>query len=87
MYTLYIIRCADDSLYTGIAKDLEKRLVVHKSGKGSVYVRARLPFSLVYTEKHKDRSRATKREMEIKKMTRANKEKLIINSVPIRLIL
>jgi putative endonuclease len=77
MYTLYIIRCADDSLYTGIAKDLEKRLVVHKSGKGSVYVRARLPFSLVYTEKHKDRSKATKREIEIKKMTRANKEKLI----------
>ncbi len=80
MYTLYIIRCADDSLYTGIAKDLEKRLVVHQTGKGSVYVRARLPFSLVYTEKHKDRSKATKREMEIKKMTRANKEKLIIRN-------
>lgn len=77
MYTLYIIRCADDSLYTGIAKDLEKRLEVHKAGKGSVYVRARLPFSLVYTEKHKDRSKATKREIEIKKMTRAKKEKLI----------
>jgi putative endonuclease len=78
MYTLYIIRCADDSLYTGIAKDLEKRLMVHQSGKGSVYVRARLPFSLVYTEKHKDRSRATKREMKIKKMSKAEKEKLII---------
>ena len=77
MYTLYIIRCSDNSLYTGIAKDLEKRLAVHRSGKGSVYVRARLPFSLVYTEKHKDRSKATKREMEIKKMTRAEKEKLI----------
>lgn len=79
MYTLYLIRCSDDSLYTGIAKDLEKRLAVHKNGKGSVYVRARLPFSLVYTEKHKDRSRATKREMEIKKMTRQEKEKLIRN--------
>ncbi len=79
MYTLYIIRCKDSSLYTGIAKDLEKRLAVHRSGKGSVYVRARLPFSLVYTEKHKDRSRATKREIEIKKMTREKKEKLIRN--------
>ncbi len=77
MYTLYIIRCSDDSLYTGIAKDLEKRLAVHIKGTGSVYVRARLPFSLVYTEKHKDRSRATKREMKIKKMTRIDKEKLI----------
>lgn len=79
MYTLYVIRCADDTLYTGIAKDLEKRLAVHRSGKGSVYVRARLPFSLVYTEKYKDRSRATKREMEIKKMSRVEKEKLILN--------
>ncbi|MBP9732498.1 MAG: GIY-YIG nuclease family protein [Candidatus Magasanikbacteria bacterium] len=77
MYTLYIIRCADDSLYTGIAKDLEKRLVVHQTGKGSVYVRARLPFSLVYTEKHKDRSKATKREMVIKNMSRQEKETLI----------
>lgn len=77
MYTLYIIRCNDNSLYTGIAKDLEKRLTVHRSGKGSVYVRARLPFSLVYTEKHTDRSHATKREMEIKKMSKDEKEKLI----------
>ena len=79
MYTLYIIRCADDSFYTGIAKDLDKRLEVHKTGKGSVYVRARLPFSLVYTEKHRDRSRATKREIEIKKMTRQEKEKLLLS--------
>ncbi len=77
MYTLYIIRCSDDSLYTGIAKDLDKRLEVHKTGKGSVYVRSRLPFSLVYTEKHTDRSQATRREIEIKKMSRAEKEKLI----------
>lgn len=79
MYTLYIIRCSDNSLYTGIAKDLEKRLAAHRNGKGSVYVRARLPFSLVYTEKHRDRSHATKREMEIKKMTRQEKEKIIRN--------
>jgi len=77
MYKLYIIKCSDDSLYTGIARDLEKRLETHKKGKGSKYVRARLPFSLVYTEKCKDRSNATKREMAIKKMTRVEKLKLI----------
>lgn len=78
MYTLYIIRCSDNSLYTGIAKDLEKRLAVHKNGKGSAYVRSRLPFSLVYSETHKNRSQATKRELEIKKMTKQEKETLLI---------
>jgi len=76
MYTLYIIKCSDGSLYTGIAKDLEKRLETHRQGLGSKYVRARLPFSLFYTEKHKDRSTATKREISIKKLTRQQKLKL-----------
>jgi putative endonuclease len=76
MYTLYIIKCADGSLYTGIATNLERRLEIHRHGTGSKYVRARLPFSLVYTEKCKNRSKATKREMEIKKMTRSQKLKL-----------
>ncbi len=76
MYTLYIIKCADGSLYTGIATNLERRLEIHRQGTGSKYVRARLPFSLVYTEKCKNRSKATKREMEIKKMTRSQKLKL-----------
>jgi len=80
MYTLYIIKCADDSLYTGIAHNLEARLKTHRQGTGSKYVRARLPFSLVYTEKHKNRSQATKREMAIKKMTKRKKLELI-NSV------
>ncbi|PLX28437.1 hypothetical protein C0581_02300 [Candidatus Parcubacteria bacterium] len=77
MYTLYILQCSDGSLYTGIAKDLDKRLETHKQGTGSKYVRARLPFSLVYTEKCKNRSIATKREMAIKKLTRQQKLKLI----------
>ena len=77
MYTLYIIKCKDDSLYTGIAKDLDARLETHRQGAGSKYVRARLPFSLVYTEKCKDRSMATKREMEIKRMDRKTKLELI----------
>jgi putative endonuclease len=77
MYTLYILRCKDDSFYTGIAKNLDKRLEMHRAGTGSKYVRARLPIEVVYTEEWKDRSSATKREMEIKKMTRTDKLKLI----------
>ena len=79
MYTLYIIKCADGSLYTGITTDLDRRLETHKLGTGSKYVRARLPFSLVYTEKLKNRSQATKREMAIKKLTRSEKLKLVNN--------
>lgn len=77
MYTIYIIECADGSLYTGIARNLEKRLEIHRSGTGSKYVRARLPFSLVYSETQPDRSSATRRELEIKKMTREQKLILI----------
>jgi putative endonuclease len=77
MYKLYIIKCSDGSLYTGIAKDLDVRLETHRQGTGSKYVRARLPFSLVYTAEYKDRSTATKREMEIKKLTRQEKLELI----------
>jgi len=80
MYKLYIIKCSDGSLYTGIARDLDKRLETHRQGLGSKYVRARLPFSLVYTEDCKNRSVATKREIEIKHMDRKTKLKLINNS-------
>lgn len=79
MYTLYILKCSDNSLYTGIAKDLDGRLESHKNGTGSKYVRAHLPFTLVYEEKHKNRSSASKREAEIKKMTKKNKEFLFQN--------
>ncbi len=80
MYTVYILHCADNSLYTGIAKDLEKRLEMHRAGTGAKYVRGRLPIKLVYTEEWKDRSSATKREMEIKKLTRKEKQTLITSS-------
>ena len=73
MYTVYILKCADDSLYTGIAKDLEKRLEMHRAGTGAKYVRGRLPFEVVYTEECKDRSNALKREIEIKKLSREDK--------------
>ncbi|PIZ95205.1 MAG: hypothetical protein COX81_01515 [Candidatus Magasanikbacteria bacterium CG_4_10_14_0_2_um_filter_37_12] len=77
MYTLYILQCSDGSLYTGITRNLDNRLKTHSEGKGSKYVRARLPITLVFKEKHIDRSEATKREMEIKKMSRENKLKII----------
>jgi putative endonuclease len=77
-YTLYMLECADNTLYTGIAKEAEKRLVEHNdSPKGAKYTKARRPVTLVYEEKHRSKSSALKRELEIKKMTRSQKEKLI----------
>lgn len=77
MYTLYILSCMDESFYTGITKNLCKRLDMHRNGNGSKYVRARLPVEIVYTEEYKDRSSAMKREIEIKNMSRKNKLILI----------
>jgi len=77
MYFVYILRCKDSSLYTGIAKDIEKRLKEHSDGSGSKYVRSRLSVKLVYSEKFDSKSSALKREAEIKKMSKADKEKLI----------
>lgn len=83
MYYLYILRCKDGSLYTGITNDIEKRLEAHRVGKGSKYVRARSPFALVYTEEHIDKSSALKREIEIKKMERNIKLELISRKKPV----
>ena len=79
MYFLYIVKCADDTLYTGIATELERRIEEHNSSeKGAKYTRVRRPVSLVYSEEYPDRSSASKREYEIKKkMSRAKKLKLI----------
>ena len=78
MYYLYIIRCADDTLYTGIAKDLSKRIEEHNtSSKGAKYTRARRPVTLIYSEEHEDRSTASKREYAVKKMTRIQKLALV----------
>ena len=77
-YMLYMLECADGTLYTGIAKELEKRLDEHNnSPKGAKYTKARRPVALVYKEKHRSKSSALKRELEIKKMTRSQKEQLI----------
>jgi len=73
----YILRCADDTLYCGITNDLEKRLATHNAGTASKYTRVRLPVELVFAEPCIDRSAASKREMEIKNLTRAEKLALI----------
>ena len=74
---LYILRCGDGTLYTGITNDVEKRLAAHRAGKGAKYTRGRGPLELVYREELPDHSAALKRELEIKSMPRAEKEKLI----------
>ena len=79
MYFVYILKCKDGTLYTGITTDLKRRLAEHKSGKGASYTRARKAGRIVYSEKKKNRSTASRREAEIKSWTRAQKMKLIQN--------
>jgi putative endonuclease len=79
MYTVYILRTSKDTLYTGISNNLEKRLNEHKthSKKSAKYMRSFESFELVYTEKHSTKGEALKREAEIKKLTRKEKNSLI----------
>lgn len=76
-WKLYILRCGDGSLYTGITTDIDKRLEVHRSGKGAKYTRGRGPLEVVYREDCGDHSAALKRELEIKALTRKQKQQLI----------
>ncbi len=73
-YFVYILKCNDDTLYTGIAKDVDRRINEHNtSEKGAKYTKARRPVQLVYKENSVDRSSASKREYEIKKLSRDKK--------------
>ena len=74
---VYILQCADNTLYTGSTNDLDKRLVKHNSGNGAKYTRSRLPVKIIYHETSKDRSTANQREAAIKKLTRKEKLELI----------
>ena len=74
---LYILRCGDGTLYTGITTDVEKRLETHRTGKGAKYTRGRLPLELVYRESCGNHSDALKREIAVKRMTRQEKETLL----------
>ncbi|MDZ7292799.1 MAG: GIY-YIG nuclease family protein [candidate division KSB1 bacterium] len=75
-WRVYILRCRDGSLYTGITNDLPKRMRAHRDGTGSHYVRSRLPVELVYCESAAGRRAALHRELEVKRMTR--RQKLIL---------
>ena len=77
MNYVYLLRCADGSLYCGWTTDPEARLAAHGSGRGAKYTRSRLPVELVYTEEYEDRHEALSREWHIKRMSHAEKEKLI----------
>jgi putative endonuclease len=75
-WSVYIILCSDDTLYTGITTDVERRMRQHASGQGAKYFRGRQPRELLYLEGGHDRSTASKREIEIKSMRRSDKELL-----------
>ena len=74
---LYILRCGDGTLYTGITTDVPKRLEQHRTGKGAKYTRGRSPLEVVYREECGSHSEALKRELAVKKLTREQKEVLI----------
>ncbi|HEX6433831.1 MAG TPA: GIY-YIG nuclease family protein [Gemmatimonadales bacterium] len=80
-WTVYIARCGDGSLYTGITTDRVRRVAEHNRGLGAAYTRSRLPVSLVYWEVVEDRSRALRRESEIRRLTRGEKEVLVTSAI------
>ncbi len=77
MYVVYILHCADGSLYTGITNNLAKRLARHQAGKASHYTRAKGAIEIVYTERKRTKGNALKREYQIKQLTRQQKLALI----------
>ncbi len=78
MYTLYILKCSDGSLYTGITTDLARRVAEHNAGKtGAKYTRARRPVAVVYSRKFRTRSTASREEARIKTLTRVDKLELL----------
>ena len=77
MNYVYILRCADNSLYTGYTNQMKKRLQMHNSGKGAKYTRGRVPAELVYFEVYATKQEAMKREYAIKALSRADKMKLL----------
>jgi putative endonuclease len=76
-WIVYVLRCRDGSLYTGITTDLRRRLAAHRAGRGARYTRARLPVRLVYRETRATRSAALRREASIKRLPRAAKLALV----------
>ncbi|NTU46496.1 GIY-YIG nuclease family protein [Candidatus Roizmanbacteria bacterium] len=81
IYYMYLLRCSDNSLYCGQTTDIERRVKEHNEGgkKSAKYTRGRLPVELVYCEKYETVSGVLKREIEVKKLSKNKKEKLILN--------
>jgi putative endonuclease len=77
MWTVYLLRCRDGSLYAGITNDLSSRLARHNAGTASAYTRARRPVRLVYEEPQRDRSAALRREAALRRLPRAEKLALV----------
>lgn len=75
---VYLIRCSDGSIYTGITKTVPERIASHNAGKGAAYTAPRLPVSLLYQEQHPDRGSALRREAEIKKWRKEKKEEFVL---------
>ncbi|MEJ2604571.1 MAG: GIY-YIG nuclease family protein [Gammaproteobacteria bacterium] len=75
-WQVYLLRCADGSLYAGITTDIERRLAEHNAGRGARYTRSRLPAELVYSEAVADRGAAQRREHAIRRLSRAEKQRL-----------
>lgn len=82
MNWVYMLRCADGSLYTGWTNDLQRRFAAHSSGKGGKYTRTRLPVELVYTEECETKQQAMSREWQIKQLSREDKLKLVEKGAP-----
>jgi putative endonuclease len=79
MYYVYIIRCQDNSLYTGYTNDVAARVKKHNEGKAARYTRGRAPVEIAYIEEMADKSAAMRREYEIKQFSKKQKEKLVFN--------
>jgi putative endonuclease len=78
---VYVLRCADDTLYTGYTTDVERRVAEHDSGDGAKYTRGRTPVELVHVEAFDSQSTAMQREHEIKQLSRSGKESLVSDEV------
>ncbi|MDE2293491.1 MAG: GIY-YIG nuclease family protein [Elusimicrobia bacterium] len=79
-WSVYVVRCADGTLYTGVTTDLARRVAQHNAGRGAAYTRARRPVSLVWSRPARSRSAALKREAAIKALPRGGKDRLVLGA-------
>ncbi|MFW5939232.1 MAG: GIY-YIG nuclease family protein [Halolamina sp.] len=82
MHYVYVLSCADDTLYTGYTTDVARRVAEHDAGEGAKYTRGRTPVELVHVERFEGQSAAMSREHEIKQLSRTGKERLVESSAP-----